>query len=145
MSQREAIERRYPTIEFVLGAVAGWIEKYRSMQNAYDELGHLSQEEALSIAKDLGVPVSELRALATKTPGSESNLSTMLRKLSLNPAKDDPVILRDLQRTCIHCGQKSRCRHEIADGTATEHFREFCPNSYTLDALLKQREQSRCH
>ena len=39
MSQREAIERRYPTIEFVLGAVAGWIEKYRSMQNAYDELG----------------------------------------------------------------------------------------------------------
>jgi hypothetical protein len=30
--------------------------------------------------------------------------------------------MRDLQRLCIVCGQKRRCQHELARGTAAEHF-----------------------
>ena len=51
--------------------------------------------------------------------------------------KSDPAIMRDRQRICIFCSQKRRCQHELAERTAGENFREFCPNAYTLDALVQ--------
>jgi hypothetical protein len=55
----------------------------------------------------------------------------------------DPAVMRDLQRTCILCDHKSRCQRELAEGTAARHFREFCPNAYTFDALAQKVEPSR--
>ena len=49
------------------------------------------------------------------------------------------AVMRDLQRLCVVCSQKGRCEHELAKGTASEHFREFCPNAFTLDALLNNK------
>jgi hypothetical protein len=120
----------------------GWINKYRHMHGVHDEFGQCSQEDVLRIAKDLGVPISDLRGLAAKGPGAPDVLQKMLLALSVDPqvlAKADPAVMRDLQRLCILCSQKGRCQHELAKGTAGEHFREFCPNAYTLDALFKQK------
>jgi hypothetical protein len=140
MPADETGELHYPTVEFVLDAIAGWINKYRNMRGAHDELEHCSQEDVMQIAKDLGVSVSDLRGLAAKGPGAADTLHKMLLALSVDPqdvAKADPAAMRDLQRLCVVCGQKRRCQHELARGTAAEHFREFCPNAYTLDALFK--------
>ena len=63
-------EPHYPTVEFVLDAVAGWINKYRHATGLHDEFGHCSPEDVRQIAKDLGVPASELRKLAAKAPGA---------------------------------------------------------------------------
>jgi hypothetical protein len=68
MSGRAADVSRYPSVEFVLHAVAGWIDKFRMMNGMRDELGKCSPEEARQIAKDLGIPVEELRRLVTKAP-----------------------------------------------------------------------------
>jgi hypothetical protein len=92
--------------------------------------------------------VNELRGLATKGPGAADVLQKMLLALSVDPkalAEADPAVMRDLQRICILCSQKGRCQHELAEGTAAEHFREFCPNAYTLDALFKQTERLSRH
>ena len=96
----------------------------------------------MRIARDLGLSVSDLRGLAAKGPGAAETLQKMLLALSVDPqslAKADPAVMRDLQRLCMVCGQKGRCQHELARGTAAEHFREFCPNAYTLDAVLKSK------
>jgi len=135
-------EMHYPTVEFVLDAIAGWINKYRNMHGVSDELEHCSQEDVMRIARDLGLSVSDLRGLAAKGPGAAETLQKMLLALSVDPqslAKADPAVMRDLQRLCMVCGQKGRCQHELARGTAAEHFREFCPNAYTLDAVLKSK------
>jgi Family of unknown function (DUF6455) len=145
MRDREVSEPRYPTVEFVLDAIAKWINKYRHVQGVHDELGQCSQEDVMRIAKDLGVPVSDLRGLAAKGPGAANLLQKMLLALSVDPqalAKSDPAVMQDLQRLCIMCSQKGRCQHELAAGTAAEHFREFCPNSYTLEALFKQQTRT---
>jgi hypothetical protein len=66
----------------------------------------------------------------------------MLIALRVDPhvlVNTNPAVMRDLQRLCVVCSQKGRCEHELAKGTASEHFREFCPNAFTLDALLKQK------
>jgi hypothetical protein len=144
MPDGDTREQHYPAVEFVLDAIAGWINKYRHMHGVRDELGECSHEDVMRIAKDLGVPVSDLRGLAAKGARSADVLQKMLLALSVDPqalAKNDPAVMPDLQRLCIVCSQKGRCQHELAQGTAAEHFREFCPNAYTLDALFKDKEQ----
>jgi hypothetical protein len=139
---------RHSMVEFVLDAVAGWFKKYRSLDGVRDELRQCGQDEAMNIAKDLGVPLSELRGLAAKADDAADDVSKMLNVLRIDEstlAKGDPATMRDLQRTCMLCGQKGRCRHELASFTAAQNFHEFCPNAYTLDALLRQREQRRQH
>ena len=61
MPDGEVHTPHYPTVEFVLEAVAGWINKYRQASSMHDEFGHCSPEDVMQIAKDLGVPVSELQ------------------------------------------------------------------------------------
>jgi hypothetical protein len=148
MLELRAGDSRYPTVEFVLDAVARWFKKYRSTHGSYDDLGQCGPEDMVKIARDLGLPASDLRALTVKAPDGANAVSTMLRALSMDPAVlavGDPATMRDLQRTCILCERKGRCRDEFAKDTAAWHFREFCPNAYTLDALLRQREQLHWH
>lgn len=137
----------YPTVDFVMNAISGWVNKYRSMYSLRDELGECSPQDVARIAADIGVPPGELRALAAKGPGAADLLEKMLLKLHVDPAQlanANPAIMRDLQRLCVVCGQKERCQHELKEGTAAEHYHEFCPNAFTLDALFKQKaDQSR--
>jgi hypothetical protein len=142
MPDGEVHSPHYQTVEFVLDAVAGWINKYRQSSNLHDEFGHCSPEDVMQIAKDLGVPVSELRKLAAKGPEAADLMKKMLIALRVDPyvlVNTNPAVMRDLQRLCIVCSQKGRCEHELAKGTASEYYREFCPNAFTLDALFKQK------
>ena len=93
------------------------------------------------MASDLGLSTGELKSLAAKWPDAADPLRKMLVGLGVDPnalAKADPAVMRDLQRLCVACDHKRRCRLELAKGTAAAHFHEFCPNAYTLDALFAQ-------
>jgi hypothetical protein len=85
MPDGDTREQHYPAVEFVLDAIAGWINKYRHMHGVRDELGECSHEDVMRIAKDLGVPVSDLRGLAAKGPRSADVLQKMLLALSVDP------------------------------------------------------------
>jgi hypothetical protein len=138
----------YPTVDFVMNAIAGWVNKYRQKIGVQDEFGFCSPDQVMQIAKDLGVPVGELRALAAKGPGAADLLEKLLISLCVDPAalaKANPAVMRDLQRLCVACSQKERCQHELKAGTAAEHFHEFCPNAFTLDALFAQKAPSSTH
>jgi hypothetical protein len=66
----------------------------------------------------------------------------MLVALHVDPkvlAEMDPLVMRELKWLCITCSNKKRCEHELARGTAAEHFHEFCPNAVSLDELLDQK------
>lgn len=131
----------YPTVDFVVSAIANWINKYRLTHGMHAELGECSPEDVMRIAADIGVPAAELRALAAKGPDAANLLGKLLVKLCVDPvqlANANPAVMRDLQRLCVVCGHKERCRHELSDGTAAEHYQEYCPNAFTLDALFKQ-------
>jgi hypothetical protein len=148
MPERDVHQPTYPTVEFVLDAIAGWINKYRHAISAHDAFDRCSPDDMRQIVQDLRVSADELRALATNGPGAADLLQKMLVALHVDPdalAKTNPGVMRDLQRICITCSQKSRCQHELAEGTASEHFRKFCPNAFTLEALFDQKEPSTRH
>jgi hypothetical protein len=132
----------------VLNAVADWVSKYRNATGVRGDLGYCGPNEVMQIAKDLGVPASELREIVRKGPGAAALLQKMLVALKVDAAvleKASPAVMRDLQRLCITCSNKKRCEHELAEGTAAEHFRDYCPNAFTLDALFKQKDDPTKH
>ncbi len=135
-------DNRQPThADGVFGAIADWVRKYRSYAGNDDTFGQCTVDEVQRIAKDLRMSPGELRAIARKEPGAADLVQKMLVALGVAPEslmKRDPAIMQDLQRLCVSCSHKSRCQHELAIGEAAERFHEFCPNAYTLDALLKR-------
>ncbi len=144
MPNRETQQPSFPTVQMVLGAIAHWVNYYREHAGVRDQFGQCDAAEVAQIASDLNIPQSELREIAAKSPGSADKLQQMLLALKVDPvalAKSDPAVMRDLQRLCVTCGHKQQCAHELDVGSAAAHFHEFCPNSYTLDALFKPQEQ----
>lgn len=138
-------QANYPAVDFVLNAIADWVSRYRDAIGQANQLGQCSPEEVSQIAKDLGVSTIELRELATKGPHSADLLQEMLVALDVDPkviARTDPLVMRDLQRLCVNCGDKNRCGREMAKGTAAAHFHEFCPNAFTLDALFEEKHRT---
>jgi hypothetical protein len=148
MPNRDIQQPNYPVVELVLNSIAEWVNRYRDAIGPANDLGQCSPDEVMHIAKDMGVSVGELREMVSKGPHAADLVQKMLVALHVDPkviAKTDPLVIRDLQRLCITCGDKKRCEKEIAAGTAAGHFHEFCPNALTLDALFDQKDQPARH
>jgi hypothetical protein len=145
MPNRETQQACYPAgVQTVLGAIASWVNHYREHAGLRDQFGQCDAREVANIAQDLNIPQAELREIASKGPDSANKLQQMLVALKVDPgalSKTDPCVMRDLQRLCVSCTNKQQCAHELDVGTAAAHFHEFCPNSYTLDALFKPNDQ----
>jgi transcriptional regulator with XRE-family HTH domain len=140
MPNRDGQQPTYPSVEPILSAIAEWIRRYRYAIGLRNELADCGPDEVRSMAKDIGVSAGQLRELASKGQDAANLLQKMLVALHVDPkalADTDSLIMHDLQRLCITCSDKKRCKHELAAGTAATTFREFCPNAITLDALFK--------
>jgi hypothetical protein len=133
-----------PMIKVALNGIANWVSKYRYNLGLHNQLGQCGPDEVMRVARDLGLTPNALSELARKGPDAADLLQKMLVALHVDPnvlANTDPQITRDLQRVCITCSEKNRCVHELANGTAGEHFQDFCPNAFTLDVLFGQKGQ----
>ncbi|MGB8504515.1 hypothetical protein [Mycobacterium sp.] len=135
---------RTSLIEIALEGIADWVSKYRRNFGLDNQLGLCAPDEVIRVARDLRLTPSELQELARKGPNAADLLLKMLVALHVDPKaleNTDPHVMRDLQRLCTTCGAKKRCERELANRTAGDHFREFCPNAFTLDALLDRNGQ----
>lgn len=129
----------YPLIESAIDAVAGWVNRHRSATRSGDTFAQCSPADTAQIATDLGLPLGEAAAIVHGRPGGTDLLRKMLPALHLDArevAAAHPGVMRDLERLCIGCAHKKRCAHEMDAGTAASHYRDFCPNAFTLDALF---------
>lgn len=140
ITQKPTEHPYYVALEPIFDTIAAWINAYRRAAQASDELKQCGPEEVARIAHDLNISLHELTELAAKGPNTEPLLYKMLAALGVDKEQDkhlkDPLLMRDLERICFSCSDKKRCVHELKDGTAKENYREFCPNSYTLDTLI---------
>jgi hypothetical protein len=135
------------SVETALKAIAAWVSIYRNALGLNNEFGMCGPDEVMRMAKEIGVTPSLLRELS-KGHGNANLLKSMLVALHVDPkviADMDPLVMRELKWLCITCSNKKRCEHELAEGTAAEHFREFCPNAVSLDELFDQKGQQSSH
>ena len=148
MIAREDELPTYRLVESALEAIANWVTRYRNAAGFNNEFGMCGPDEVMRMAKDIGVTPNQLRELVRKGPDSANLLKSMLVALHVDPniiADMDPLVMREMKWLCITCNNKKRCEHELAKGTATEHFHEFCPNAVSIDELLNQKGQLSSH
>jgi hypothetical protein len=103
-------------------------------------------DDVARITADLKINQNELSALAKRGPDAADLLQKLLVVLGMD-ANDihhgDPAVMRDLQRSCIMCDEKRRCKFDLINGVITENFHDYCPNAFTLDALLQAKQERR--
>ena len=94
--------------------------------------------ELARIARDVGISPAELYTIAAKRPDAAEPLKLRLEALHLDRAalaRDEPLVMRDLERVCSVCGSKRRCERDLARFPDETAWRAYCPNAMTLDAL----------
>jgi len=147
MINRENRIPNNPLVETAVKAIAAWVSIYRNALGLNNEFGMCGPDEVMRMAQEIGVTPTQLRELS-KGHGNANLLKSMLVALHVDPkviADMDPLVMRELKWLCITCSNKKRCEHELAKGTAAEHFREFCPNAVSLDELFDQKGQQSSH
>jgi hypothetical protein len=115
------------------------VKNYREPLDNGRQLAQCSPEEVAAMANDLAISSSDLISLANKSPDSARLLYRLLTALNVDPAalgSRDPMVMRDLERLCVSCSHKRQCAHDLAAGTGAAHYKEYCPNAYTLDMLV---------
>jgi len=116
---------------------AAWWRTMRAARASFGELEG-SGNEVERIARDLGLAPSELRNIAAKGSGGADQLEMRLEGLHLDPValrREEPLVMRDLERVCTTCGSKRRCVRDWLRFPDDAAWRGYCPNATTLDAL----------
>ena len=129
-------------VQPILDAIGSWVKEYRQAVGLRGESANFREEEVAFIANDMGVTPQELLFAVSKGPHAADELPKLLSALGVDPQKlasQDPAKMRELQRICITCGHKGQCQHDLASGTAASHYRDYCPNAVSLDALFHSK------
>ena len=136
----------YYSLQSLLSSTAKWCRTTARRRRYRNELMNCGEGDVARIAADLKMDQNALSELTKRGPGAADLLQKLLAALGMN-AKDidqgDRAVMRDLQRSCIMCDEKRRCKFDLINGAITENFRDYCPNAFTLDALLKARQERR--
>jgi len=122
---------------------AGFAAWWRNLRAALERRGELDAcgGDLARIARDVGVAPSELRTIAAKRPDAADQLKLRLEALHLDAEsirRQDPLIMRDLERVCTQCGSKKRCVRDFVRYPDDMAWREYCPNAMTLDAITDE-------
>jgi uncharacterized protein YjiS (DUF1127 family) len=121
----------YPRLQLLIDGFAGWLQHRRALS----ELRQMDQETVNRIAGDLRISPGDLNELVRNGPHAADELPKMLKALGIDEAalsRSEPMMLRDMERVCAMCKDKSRCHSDLAAGTAAEHYEDYCLNAPTL-------------
>lgn len=127
-------ESPFPTVELVIGKFADWLKHRRELS----EIRRMNRTDFDMIAQDLRVSPYDLDKLVEAGPHSADEMPKMLEALGIDVedlVRTKPMMVRDMERVCALCRDKAQCHGDFAAGTAAEHYKEYCPNAPTIEAL----------
>ena len=130
------------------GRLAQWLRDWSANRGPSTQLDALDEAETARIARDIGVGVSDLRAISAKGPHAADLLLQRMKRLGLDPAEIkhcEPEVMRDLQRLCTMCESQGRCARELARTSPSLDWDAYCPNADTLRALVLEHADNCSH
>jgi hypothetical protein len=134
MSALPSARKRRSPVE----VISQWWQVWTSTGPAQEELTCCAEGEVERIAKDIGMPASEIRRLASLGPESAELLSRRMAALDLDRkevARTHPQTFRDLQRICTLCESHRQCARDLARDSGAPAWEDYCPNVATLRSL----------
>jgi hypothetical protein len=138
--------KSYPAFGSLIAAFREWVRQRRLLSQCRRRLEACDNREIERIAQDVGLSADELHHLAGRGPEAARLLFERLSALNLDAvalAKSDTSTMRDLQRLCSTCVSKKRCQLDLMLLADDPHWRQYCPNTATLDALRSETAGAR--
>jgi hypothetical protein len=137
MIERQAVQRR-SLIERAAEMTAAW----RRQQRLAAAFGELNAAEQEILKHDLGLTGTSLRDLVDAEAAGSGLLDGMLRRIGLNRRElRQASVLRDVERTCVSCRNKGRCRAWAEGEGEPGAVPNFCPNGPTFQAVKAARDR----
>jgi hypothetical protein len=127
--------------ESLFGTIAQRWREWKSTQDSLARLESCGRNEVARIAQDLALTTTELRSLAGKGADAANLLYRRMANIGLDRAelaRQEPMVLWDMQKNCSLCASKKRCRNDFDAGAQTSAWQAYCPNDDTLGALALQ-------
>jgi len=121
-------------VETLVNLFGDWLEHRREVS----EMRQLRGSDFDRIAQELGVSTADLEELVNRGPHAADEMPRLLAALGIDEAgleRCQPFVLRDMERVCAVCQSKGECDFHLATGDIADHYRKFCLNTPTLDAL----------
>lgn len=141
MHAKPAESQAWPFLEKVVVPIADWWRKHAASRESLNSLDSLGPTELARVAMDVGIPASELRALATYCSDAADLLERRLESLGLSKTElvhNAGAQLRDMERLCTTCKSKGRCARDLASDPSDPVWRQYCPNQETLVTLRQE-------
>jgi len=130
--------KTYPIVTSAINLFSDWLRRRQEMR----ELRELNGGDYARIARDLSVSPAELDSFVRLGPHASDELPKLLEALGIDEAKlsqTQPALQRDMVRVCAACQQKARCDHDLAAGTAAQHYAEYCANAPAIDEVTREK------
>ena len=124
----------FPVVESLINLFGDWLEHRREV----NEMHQLPGSDFDRIAQELGVSTSDLEELVNRGPHAADEMPRLLAALGIDEAvleRCQPLVLHDMERVCAMCQSKGECDFHLATGDIADHYRKFCLNTETLEAL----------
>jgi hypothetical protein len=115
-----------------------WWRNWRGANSRASELICCGEYEVERMARDLGMPVSELRKVANHGPEAADLLVRRMVALNLDRnevATTVPSTFQDLQRLCTLCESHRRCARDLERDPTDRAWEDYCPNVAMLKLL----------
>jgi uncharacterized protein YjiS (DUF1127 family) len=124
----------FPRVTYLIETFADWLKHRREL----NEIRQLDRAEFDRIAADLEISSGDLDELVRHGQHAADELPVLLKALGIDQAKlenSHPLVLRDMERVCTLCTHKLECDRDLAAGSASAHYRGYCPNASTIGGL----------
>jgi hypothetical protein len=115
-----------------------WWRSWRGASSHLSELACCGEYEVERMARDLGMPVSELRQVANHGPEAADLLVRRMAALNLDRkevAATVPSTFQDLQRLCTLCESHRQCARDLGHDPGDPEWEDYCPNVAMLKLL----------
>lgn len=109
--------------------------RFRKRRAAVAELQALGCSELERMVHDAGLTFSDVLELTKQSTDSADLLYRRLEQAGVEVRSLDPAVVRDMQRCCSFCENKTQCSHELEDKPKAASWPDYCPNRLTIDAL----------
>ena len=122
----------------VVNRIVQWWKNWGGPNTRLSELMCCGEYEVERIAHDLGMPVSELRNIASRGPEAADLLVRRMAVLDLDRdeiATTAPSTFQDLQRVCTLCQSQRQCARDLRHDPADRVWEGYCPNVAILKLL----------
>jgi len=119
-------------------AISQWWQVWTSNGSELAATNCCAEGEVERIARDIGLPASEIHRLASLGPESADLLLQRMAALNLDRkvvAQVEPQTFRDIQRVCTLCESHRQCARDLAQDASDPVWQNYCPNVATLRAL----------